>query len=147
MNLESLYKQAVETDSRKFEVMKSDGMLSGHHITLIDPFGGKAARLTHMFDRAIAAKAAAFETDNPGLLESCKQAEDFTEYNLKFEEACQDVRDAFACELVESWDFDNEFNQEALSGAIKAFRFPLVFSLERQIINAYRNLLSEHAKK
>lgn len=147
MNLSELCRQAVETDSRKVEVVKSDGTMSGHHLVLIDPFGAQAAKLTHMFDRAVAVKAAEFEKDNKDLLEASTKAKDFTEYNLKFEAHCQDLRDAFACELVESWDFDNEFSAESLKTAIKAYRFPLIFSLERQIINAFRNIMAEHAKK
>ena len=44
MKLADLYKKAVETDSRTFEVVRSDGSMSGATITLKDPFGAEATQ-------------------------------------------------------------------------------------------------------
>lgn len=147
MKLQDLYKKSVEQDGRTFEVIKSDGTMSGNHITLVDPFSAKAAKLTHMFDHMVGARMKEFEKTNVDLLESCKEAGDYTDYNLSLESSCQDLRDAFACELVESWDFDDELTPENIKTAVEYFRFPLIFSLERQVINAFKNVSTTHAKK
>ena len=147
MKLADLYKKAVETDARTFEVVRSDGSMSGATITLKDPFGAEATQLGFMFDRLVGIRAAEFEKDNADLLKKCKKAKDFTEYNLGFDAYCQDLRDSFAADLVESWTFENEFTRDAVVEVIQAFRFPLVFSLERQIIDKFKSIIAEHAKK
>lgn len=147
MNLSELYHAEIPTESRRFEVIRSDGSLSGHHITLVDPVGAKAAKAAFMFDSALARRAKKYESENAELLEQCKEAGDFTEYNLGFDLYCQDLRDAFALEVVESWDFDNEFTTDALKAAIEGFRAPLLLGLQRQIIDAFRRVVAEEAKK
>lgn len=147
MNLKDLYSAEVAAESRQFEVLRSDGSLSGHHITLIDPTSAKAANIAFMFEAASDRRAKKYNAEQKELLEECRVAENFSEFNLGFELACQDLRDAFALEVVEGWDFDNEFSQEALKGAIEAYRAPVLISLQRQIVNAYHDMVTSQAKK
>ncbi len=147
MNLSELYNKEVDATDRRIEVLRSDVSPSGHFITLKDPLNAEASRLVFMFDQACLSRAEPFETDNKEMLARCVEIENHTEYNLAFEAHCQDLRDAFAVELVEGWDFDNEFTVDALKEAIAGFRSPMLFSLERQIIDGFRAILEEHSKK
>lgn len=147
MKLSDIYKKSVEVDERKFEVIRSDGTMSGEFITLIDPFSKKSAQITHMYDHMTSLKAAEFDKLNAKLLKKSQKSGDYTEFNLSFQDFCQDIRDAYALELIESWSFDNELNHDSAMELIEHFRFPLVFSIDRQIINSFKNILAEHSKK
>lgn len=147
MNLSDLYQKETAPESRKFEVIRSDGTPSGHHITLINPSSAKAASVAFMFDSALNRRMKKYEEEKKALREECEAAANFSEYNIGFEMACQDLRDAFAMEVVDGWDFDNEFTPEALKAAIDGYRSPVLFSLQRQIINAYRDMVEAQAKK
>lgn len=147
MNLSDLYQKETAPESRKFEVIRSDGTQSGHHITLIDPSSAKAASVAFMFDSSLNRRMKKYEEEKKALRDECEAAVNFSEYNIGFEMACQDLRDAFAMEVVDSWDFDNEFTPEALKAAIDGYRSPVLFSLQRQIINAYRDMVEAQAKK
>ena len=147
MKLSDLYKASIAASERQFEVRKSDGSLSGHHITLIDPFSEKATKAGFMYGRELAKRAEEFNEKNKELLAQCEEAKDFTEFNVNFHSHCQDLHDAYCMEIVECWDFDNKFTEKALKEAITGFRYPIIFSLDRQILSAFEELSKGRAKK
>lgn len=147
MKLSELYKAALPADNRKFEVTRSDGSPSGHFITLIDPASDKAAQAVFMLSVAESDRMAAYEAANEELKADCEASGSFVAYNLGFAAACQDLRDAFAVEVVEGWDFDNKFSEKELVKTIEAFRSPFAMSLQRQIIAAFNRISAEHSKK
>lgn len=147
MNLSDLYQAELPTESREFIVMRSDYTPSENKIRLIDPASDKAAKAAFMFDSAIKRKLKKYEAENERLLAECKEAGDFLEYNVGFEFKCQELRDAFCHEVVEGWDFDDEFTPENLQSALDGFRSPVLASLQRQIIDAFRAQSVAWAKK
>ena len=147
MNLSDLYQASVGESDRKFEVLRSDGAESGHHITLIDPASDKAAKAVFMLGAAEREKLEKFKADNAELESDCKEIGNYTAFNLNFEACCQDLRDAFCLEIVEGWGFENEFSRDELLKAIKNYRAPYLLSLQRQIITAFTDASNAHAKK
>ena len=147
MKLSDLYAAETPTDSRTFSVLRSDFTDSGHKITLIDPTGDKAAKAAFMFDAAIKRRMKRYEADSADLLKECEEAGDYSQFNVGFDFICQDLRDAFCREVVEGWDFDDDFSEANLQSAIDSFRAPALVSLQRQIIDAFRRIGTERAKK
>lgn len=147
MNLEDLYKKAVSTDGDSFEVLRSDGALSGHRITLKPLFSDCVTLAQMRYNRVLNAAYADFKANNKDLHDECEKLKDFTEYNFKFDLSLVAIKNAFAAELVAGWDFDNEFNESALNDALLAFNKPLNISLASQIINALQAAIIEHSKK
>lgn len=147
MKLSDLYKAEIPTEDRSFVVRRSDFSESENRITLVDPASDKAAKAAFMFDSAIKRRMKKYEEANKDLIAECQEAGDFSEYNVGFDFMCQDLRDAFCLEIVEGWDFDDEFTPENVQAALDAFRAPVLVSLQRQIIDAFRRMTREHAKK
>ena len=86
-----------------------------------------------------------FESDNAELKAECEAAENFTEYNFKLDFALQELRQAFAAELVSGWDFDNKFSKEELAKVLAAFTGE--HALAKQILDAYNSMVESAAKK
>lgn len=147
MKLEDLCAKEVAKDERTFEVLRSDMTLSGGHITLIDPFGEKSSKASYLFNNAIKRRLEKYEVANTELLNHCKEIGDYSRYNIEFTSSCKDLRDAFCHEIVEGWDFDDEFTSERLQAALNAFRAPQFISLQEQIISRFNKLAEERAKK
>lgn len=147
MKLSELYKASLPQDDRKFEVLRSDGTPSGHFITLVDPASSKAADAVFMREVAEGGMYSIYAEKNKELLKESEDNKNYTAFNVGFETFCEEIRDAFAVEVVEDWDFDNEFSKEELINAISSFRSPMLFSLQRQIINKFDQASKEHKKK
>jgi sugar phosphate isomerase/epimerase len=147
MKLSDLYAAEIAQEDRAFVVLRSDFSPSENRITLVDPAGEKAAKAAFMFDAAIRRKVKKYEESHKELQAECEEAGDFLEYNLGLELECKTLRDAFCHEIVEGWDFSDEFTPENLQAALDAFRAPVLASLQRQIINQFRAMNEAHSGK
>lgn len=140
MKLEDLYKDA--TAAPRFEVKRTDGTISGHHIYLKPAADDAAAIALMRYLRLLKLMGDKFEHENAELKAECEAAKDFSEYNFKLEVALSDLKKAFAKELVCGWDFDNEYSDKAISAAIDGFP-----GLSQQIIDAHFSEIDKHKKK
>ena len=144
MNLADLCAQVTESENR-FEVVKSDGSMSGHHITLKSHTDKDVILASARYNRVLTVMLERFDADNAELKAECETAKNFTEYNFKLDFALQELRQAFAAELVSGWDFDNEFSKEELTKVLTAFTGE--HALAKQILDAYNAIVESAAKK
>ena len=144
MNLADLCSQVTASENR-FEVVKSDGSMSGHHITLKSHTDKDAILASARYNRVLKVLLDKFESDNAELKAECEAAKNFTEYNFKLDFELQDLRQAFAAELVSGWDFDNAFSKEELAKVLTAFTGE--HALAKQILDAYNAMVESAAKK
>jgi hypothetical protein len=140
MNLEDLFTNAVATHA--FPVKRSDGTESGHTISLRAPGDEQAATALMRYLRLLKLIGGKFEQENAELKAECEVAQDFSEYNFKLELALSALKKAFAAGLVIGWDFDNDFNEPALTAAMDGFP-----GLAQQIIDAHFAEIDAHQKK
>ena len=144
MNLADLCAQLTAAGNR-FEVIKSDGSKSGHHITLKSHTDKDVILASARYNRVLTVMLDKFESDNAELKAECESAKNFTEYNFKLDFALQELRQAFAAELVSGWDFDNAFSKEELAKVLAAFTGE--HALAKQILDAYNSMVESAAKK
>ena len=144
MNLADLCAQVTASENR-FEVVKSDGSKSGHHITLKSHTDKDVILASARYNRVLTVMLERFDADNAELKAECEAAKNFTEYNFKLDFALQELRQAFAAELVSGWDFDNEFSKEELAKVLAAFIGE--HALAKQILDAYNAMVESAAKK
>lgn len=142
MNISELYEKEVEQKDRQFEVLRSNGDKSGHHITLkpvnsesVELAAGKYRRIMAMFDES-------FKEKNKALYDESEKSGDFYEYNYRVNKELAVIRNAVCLELVEGWDFDNEFSIKELENALAGFP-----GLGEQIWDAYIAALVAYQKK
>ena len=143
MNLADLF-NAATSSANSFEVLKSDGTQSGHRITLKAHTDKDVILASARYNRVLMSMLEKFDADNAELKAECEAAKNFTEYNLKLDFELQELRQAFAAELVSGWDFDNAFTKDELVKVLGAFIGE--HALHKQILDAYNSLVSEHAK-
>ena len=144
MNLADLF-NAATSSANSFEVIKSDGTLSGHRITLKAHTDKDVILASARYNRVLMSMLEKFDADNAELKAECEAAKNFTEYNLKLDFELQELRQAFAAELVSGWDFDNEFTKDELTKVLTSFTGD--HALHKQILDAYNAMVAEHAKK
>ena len=144
MNLADLCAQVTASENR-FEVVKSDGSMSGHHITLKSHTDKDVILASARYNRVLTVMLERFDADNAELKAECEAAKNFTEYNFKLDFALQELRQAFAAELVSGWDFDNAFSKEELAKVLIAFTGE--HALAKQILDAYNSMVESAAKK
>ena len=144
MNLADLF-NAATSSTNSFEVLKSDGSPSGHRITLQAHTDKDVILASARYNRVLMSMLEKFDADNAELKAECEAAKNFTEYNLKLDFELQELRQAFAAELVSGWDFDNAFSKEELAKVLGAFIGE--HALHKQILDAYNSMVAEHAKK
>ena len=144
MNLSDLCSQVTASENR-FEVVKSDGSKSGHRITLKSHTDKDVILASARYNRVLKALLDQFESDNAELKAECEKVKDFTEFNFKLDFALQELRQAFAAELVCGWDFDNAFSKEELVKVLAAFTGE--HALAKQILDAYNGMVESAAKK
>jgi len=142
MNIHELYAAKVEAKDRQFEVLRSDGTPSGHHIVL-KPVDSEDVEIAVVkYRRLLAQFDESFKAANAELLAESEAAGDFGEYNIRHGRELVKLQNAVAAELVEGWDFDTEFSQHELSSALAAFK-----GLGDQIWAAYITQLANYQKK
>ena len=144
MNLADLF-NAATSSANSFEVLKSDGTPSGHRIMLKAHTDKDVILATARYNRVLMSMLEKFDADNAELKADCEAAKNFTEYNLKLDFELQELRQAFAAELVSGWDFDNAFSKEELAKVLGAFTED--HALAKQILNAYNAMIADQAKK
>ena len=144
MNLADLF-NAATSSANSFDVLKSDGTPSGHHITLKAHTDKDVILASARYNRVLMVMLERFDADNAELKVECEAAKNFTEYNLKLDFELQELRQAFAAELVSGWDFDNAFSKEELAKVLAAFIGE--HALHKQIIDAYNAMVESASKK
>ena len=144
MNLADLF-NAASSSANSFEVLKSDGTPSGHRITLKAHTDKDVILASARYNRVLMSMLERFYSDNAELKAECEEAKNFTEYNLKLDFELQELRQAFAAELVSGWDFDNAFSKEELAKVLGAFIGE--YALHKQILDAYNAMVADQAKK
>lgn len=144
MNIADLF-NAATSSSNSFEVLKSDGTQSGHRITLKAHTDKDVILAAARYNRVRSLLLKRFDDENSELLSECKEAEDFTEYKFKREFAQQELLQAFAVEVVEGWDFDNQFSKHELMNVMTLVSGD--HSLAEQVLRAYNNMIEEQKKK
>ena len=144
MNLADLF-NATKSSANSFDVLKSDGSPSGHRITLKAHTDKDVILASARYNRELMVMLERFDADNAELKAECDAAKNFTEYNLKLDFELQELRQAFAAELVSGWDFDNAFSKEELVKVLAAFTGE--HALAKQILDAYNAMVADQAKK
>ena len=144
MNLADLF-NAAASSTNSFDVLKSDGTPSGHRITLKAHTDKDVILASARYNRVLMVMLERFDADNAELKAECEAAKNFTEYNLKLDFELQELRQAFATELVSGWDFDNAFTKEELAKVLAAFTGE--HALAKQILDAYNAMVESAAKK
>src|SRR5574344_1988303 len=144
MNLADLF-NATASSENSFEVLKSDGNPSGHRITLKAHTDKDVILASARYNRVLMSMLEKFDADNAELKAECEAAKNFTEYNLKLDFELQELRQAFAAELVSGWDFDNAFSKEELAKVLGAFTGE--YALAKQILDTYNAMVADQAKK
>ena len=144
MNLADLF-NAATSSANSFEVLKSDGSPSGHRITLKAHTDKDVILASARYNRVLMVMLERFDADNAELKVECEAAKNFTEYNFKLDFELQELRQAFAAELVSDWDFDNAFSKEELAKVLAAFTGE--HALAKQILDAYNAMVADQAKK
>ena len=144
MNLADLFNAAISS-TNSFEVLKSDGTPSGHHITLKAHTDKDVILASARYNRVLMVMLERFDADNAELKAECEAAKNFTEYNFKLDFELQELRQAFAAELVSGWDFDNAFTKNELAKVLAAFTGE--HALAKQILDAYNAMVADQAKK
>lgn len=140
MKLADLLKQA-ETQSHKVPVMIGDEP-SGNHL-MLKAIGSDETNLAlTRYHRLLKLFDERFEKDNAELKAECEAAKDFGEYNIKHNIEVLKLHKAFALELVDGWDFDDEFSADTLSQLLDVMP-----SLAMQIRDEFYKALGEHQKK
>lgn len=140
MKLADLLKQA-ENPVHKVPVMIGDEP-SGNNL-MLKPVGSDETNLAlTRYHRLLKLFDERFEKDNAELKAECEAAADFGEYNIKHNIEVLKLHKAFAVELVDSWDFDDEFNADTLSQLLDVMP-----SLTLQIRDEFYKALGEHQKK
>lgn len=140
MKLADLLKQA-ESAGRKVPVMVGDEP-SGNHL-MLKPVGSDETNLAlTRYHRLLKLFDERFEKDNAELKAECEAAKDFGEYNIKHNIEVLKLHKAFALELVDGWDFDDEFSANTLSQLLDVMP-----SLALQIRDEFYKALGEHQKK
>ena len=144
MNLADIF-NAATSSANSFEVLKSDGTPSGNRITLKAHTDKDVILASARYNRVLMSMLEKFDADNADLKAECEAAKNFTEYNLKLDFELQELRQAFAAELVSGWDFDNEFTKDELVKVLSSFTGE--FALHKQILDAYNAMVADQAKK
>lgn len=141
MKLEELFVKAVN-DSVTFAVLLPGGEECGNSITL-KPIGGEDTALATMrYMRLLKMYDDKFEKEHKELKTECEAAKDFSEYNYLHQKGVAALNKAYAQELVDGWDFDNEFTQDALSDLLDGYP-----ALSQQIIDNFYRIAGEQQKK
>ena len=140
MKLADLLKQA-ETQSHKVPVMIGDEP-SGNHLMLKAVGSDDTNLALTRYHRLLKLFDERFEKDNAALKDECEAAKDFGEYNIKHNIEVLKLHKAFAVELVDDWDFDDEFSTDTLNQLLDVMP-----SLAMQIRDEFYKALGEHQKK
>lgn len=140
MKLADLLKQA-ESPSHKVPVMVGSSP-TGNHLMLKAVGSDETNLALTRYHRLLKLFDERFEKDNAELKAECEAAKDFGEYNIKHNIEVSRLHKAFAAELVDGWDFDDEFSADTLSQLLDAMP-----SLAMQIRDEFYKALGEHQKK
>ena len=140
MKLADLLKQA-ENQAHKVAVMIGDEP-SGNYLTLKSVGSDDTNLALTRYHRLLKLFDERFEKDNAELKAECEAAKDFGEYNIKHNIEVSKLHKAFSVELVDGWDFDDEFSADTLSQLLDVMP-----SLALQIRDEFYKALGEHQKK
>lgn len=138
MQLSDFYFEDKAQIGSRMPILLPDGTDSGEWLNVIAPDADAAVKAGRNFLFAYRA----LTQDLTPLHKQCKEAKDFTEYNIRVNDKCSELNDALALEIVNGWSFEGEvFSREAFSGLLRQYR-----TLGNQVANyqaAIRKDLSE----
>lgn len=140
MKLADLLKQA-ENPAHMVPVMVGDEP-SGNHLILKSVGSDETNLALTRYHRLLKLFDERFEKDNAELKAECEAAKEHGEYIIKHGIELSNLNKAFALELVDGWDFDDEFSTDTLEQLLDAMP-----SLVLQIRDEFYKALGEHQKK
>lgn len=118
MKLSDFYYEAEAEKGARMPIPLKDGTDSGEWLNVVSPEADVAVKAMRAFTLAYRAVLGKLKP----LRDKCEEMKDFSEYNLKMEDAATDLNRQLAIELVNGWSLDDEFNKENLNTLLTQYK-------------------------
>lgn len=118
MNLSDFYFEDKALIGERMPIPLPNGEDSGEWLNVISPEADAAVKA----GRAFLFAYNALKQELAPLREKCETSGDFTEYNLRLNDACTDLNRQLAIEVVNGWSLDDPFSKESVSVLMTQYR-------------------------
>ena len=118
MKLSDFYYEAAAEKGARMPIPLKDGTDSGEWLNVVSPEADVAVKAMRAFTLAYRASLGKLKP----LRDKCEELKDFSEYNIKMEDAATDLNRQLALELVNGWSLDDEFNTENLNTLFSQYK-------------------------
>lgn len=118
MKLSDFYYEAEAEKGTRMPIPLKDGTDSGEWLNVVSPEADAAVKAMRAFTMAYRAALGKLKP----LRDKCEEAKDFSEYNMKMEDAAADLNQQLASELVNGWSLDDEFTKENLKTLLTQYK-------------------------
>ncbi|AGF87725.1 MULTISPECIES: phage tail assembly chaperone [Gammaproteobacteria] len=118
MKLSDFYYEAEAEKGTRMPIPLKDGTDSGEWLNVVSPEADVAVRAMRAFILAYRTAAGRLKP----LRDKCEELKDFSEYNLKLEDAAGELNRQLALELVNGWSLDDEFTKENLETLLTQYK-------------------------
>lgn len=118
MKLSDFYYEAEAEKGARMPIPLKDGTDSGEWLNVVSPEADVAVRAMRAFTLAYRAAVGKLKP----LRDKCEESKDFSEYNMKMEDAAVGLNQQLACELVNGWSLDDEFTKENLKTLLTQYK-------------------------